>query len=166
MASKPRTNLLNLVQTFMAYLLYTLLATEGDCCLPSLKIGKKSLKMKNFENYKLIHDFMFPTDPLKSWINSGNVTNIYASNWDSLMPVVEKIEHTFETPTVLERIEINSHYVSYYHHFFKDGKEQGIEILAGCYSTSPEEMKFATKIEAVYYVCIEWIKWYNKYYVK
>lgn len=83
----------------------------------------------------------------------------YHTSWDWLMPVVDKIEHLFETTTQLPRFEINSH-VAYFA-VFPSG-EPYVRWYAGCYSESPEKVKFNSKIEAVYYVCVEFIKWYNE----
>lgn len=70
------------------------------------------------------------------------------------MPVVDKIEHLFETKTTLSRFEMHSHYARFW---LKDG----VQWIAGCYVESPDKPAFDTKIQAVYYVCVEFIKWYN-----
>ena len=84
-------------------------------------------------------------------------TNLYFHcSWDWIMPVVEKIEKLDETDDHLSRFEICSHYAAFW--LFDENRN----IIAGAYKTSPEKVKFATKIEAVYYVAVEAIKWYNK----
>jgi len=45
-----------------------------------------------FEEYKLVHDFLYPNEPLKAWINENTYTNYFIDSWDPLMELVEKIE--------------------------------------------------------------------------
>lgn len=94
-----------------------------------------------------------------SWINDGYI-NIksaeFDKSWDWLMPVVEKIEKMFETESSLPRFEINSHCAT-----FSLGFQDSPCFMAGCYKGSPEDIGFETKKEAVYYVAVEFIKWYN-----
>lgn len=82
----------------------------------------------------------------------------YNSSWDWLMPVVEKIEHLYETPTSLPLFNINSHYCKFaltHPHKYK-------VFIVGSYKTSPEEIKANSKIEAAWMVAVEFIKYYNK----
>lgn len=48
---------------------------------------------KEFKEYRMVHDFMHPADPLKKWINGSNYINHYQIHWDELMPVIEKIHN-------------------------------------------------------------------------
>lgn len=78
----------------------------------------------------------------------------YHSSWDWLMPVRKKIIEMFETEHTLPRFEITSHYVQLYLDNFK--------CSAGCYLESLEKIKFSSELEALWYVIVEFIKWYNK----
>ena len=80
----------------------------------------------------------------------------FHKSFDWLMPVVEKIEHLEEDQHTLSRFDINSHHARFWPLTRKEGA-----FIAGCYETSPEVIKFKTKIEAVYYVVVESIKCYN-----
>lgn len=82
---------------------------------------------------------------------------VYHISWDWLMPVVDKIENIFKTKGFLQKFEINSHFVSL-------RMPVGPIIKVGCYKTSTEKIKFNSKIEAVYCVVVEFIKYYNNYY--
>lgn len=82
----------------------------------------------------------------------------YNSSWDWLMPCIDKIERLYETETSLPMFEINSHYCKFaltYPHKYK-------VFIAGCYRSSPEEIKANSKIEAAWMVAVEFIKYYNK----
>ena len=85
-------------------------------------------------------------------------SELFHSSWDWLMPVIDKIEHLYETPTSLPLFGINSHHccfaLTYPHKYTK--------FIAGCYPTSPEKIKANSKIEAAWMVAIEFIKYYNK----
>ena len=124
------------------------------------------------ENNKLIAKFMYNNlyneDSLGDcWVetNEGYV-NFYIDkakyhlSWDWLMPVVEKIEHLYETEHTLPRFEINSHICSFAVGYpeFKKYKRW----IYGCYINSAESKKCNSKLEAAYNVCIDFIKWYNK----
>jgi len=49
------------------------------------------MKKKDFKNYKAIHYFM-DNDCLKKWQNKDNAIDNYRTDWDWIMPVIEKIE--------------------------------------------------------------------------
>jgi hypothetical protein len=45
------------------------------------------------ENYILIHEFMYPDEPMKQWVREDpESTGDYHKDWNWLMPVVEKID--------------------------------------------------------------------------
>jgi len=46
----------------------------------------------NFLDYKLVHNFIYPKEPLKSWINSNNFHNHFKDNYDSLIDLINKIQ--------------------------------------------------------------------------
>lgn len=87
------------------------------------------------------------------WPMNGFDSHKWNSSWDWLMPVVEKIEHLYEDKHTLPRFEINSHHSTF------DIKD--FECVCGSYSSSPEKVKFNSKIEATWHVVVEFIKWYN-----
>lgn len=89
-----------------------------------------------------------------SWLN-------YKS-WENIMSVVENIESIFETDTTKESIDIASHYVTYSH--YNEQFECEFKIIVGCYLESTEKIKAPTKLEAVYMVVTEFIKWYSQKY--
>lgn len=95
------------------------------------------------------------------YLNNPMYWNCYHSSWDWLMPVVEKIEHLFESDNTLPLFDINSHFCRFSlgHHEIKEYKQW----IYGCYITSPEENKCSTKIDAAWNVCVEFIKWYNSW---
>lgn len=80
----------------------------------------------------------------------------YNKRWKLLMPVVDKIEHLGETDKSLGYIDINSHYCE----IVSLIKNQP-NIIVGCYSESPEKIKTATKIDAVWLAIVTFIQWYN-----
>jgi len=84
----------------------------------------------------------------------------YHSSWDWLMPVVGKIEGIYEDESTLPRININSHYCEFNLYFEND--TPNFNCIAGCIPESPEKIIKKSKLEAVYYVVVEFIKWYNK----
>lgn len=108
--------------------------------------------MDDFENYKLVHSFMHPDNPLKEWINKDNYYNGFSKDWLWLMPVVEKIESTFDNRPKFNSfrkviIENNTCWIGdYFGEFTQD------QIS---YFTSD------TKIVAVWLAVVEFIKWYN-----
>jgi len=83
-------------------------------------------------------------------------------SWENIMPVVENIESIFETNTEKESVDITSHHVSYSH--YNAHYECEFNVIVGCYLDSPEEIKTESKLEAVYIVVTEFIKWYTKKY--
>ena len=93
------------------------------------------------------------------YLNNPMYWNCYHSSWDWLMPVVEKIEYLYATDYILPRFEINSHTCSFSVGYPKFKKYK--QWICGCYNSSPEKEKRNTKIEAAYYICVEFIKWYN-----
>lgn len=46
--------------------------------------------MNDFQDYKEIHYFMNPDDPLKGWISEKNYINFFKRDWDALIPVVQE----------------------------------------------------------------------------
>ena len=46
---------------------------------------------KEFENYKLLHDFIYPDEPLKEHITMYLFSNLFKEDWNELMIVLEKI---------------------------------------------------------------------------
>ena len=121
--------------------------------------------MKTTESNKMIAEFMgwrYYENATPSFVHPDiphkyNIEGLlYGTSWDWLMPVVEKIERTFETKTSLPLFKIDSHHARFYH-------TAEAQWIAGCFKSSvPERVWFNTKIQAVYYVAVEFIKWYNK----
>lgn len=75
---------------------------------------------------------------------------------DWMMLVIEKLERLQETEDSLPFFDINSHYVRF------GFSEPYVDIIAGCYETSPELVKFNTKLEAVFYVSVMAIEEWNR----
>ena len=82
----------------------------------------------------------------------------YNRSFDWLMPVRTKIIKLFETDKSMPRFEINSHHVTF---SFYDFSGNLTTLIAGCYNTSPEKVKFNSEIEALFYIVVKLIKWYN-----
>lgn len=51
-----------------------------------------SNELTPFDKYILIHNFLYPSDKLKSWISEVTYTNHYVENWNALMLVIKKIK--------------------------------------------------------------------------
>ena len=97
-------------------------------------------KLTEFNNYKLVHNFMHPDDPLKKWIDKENFQDYFRNDWNSLMEVVEKIEALGFIVTIkMDECEIISQR-SFNMNFFGGG----------------------SKINATYKIVVQFIKWYNK----
>jgi len=94
---------------------------------------------------------------------SDGIKWINYKSWKNIMPVIENIESIFETPNHKESVDITSHHVKYSHF---NGVNCDFSIIVGCYLESPEEIKVSSKLEAVYLVASEFIKWYDKKYNK
>lgn len=47
--------------------------------------------MTRFEEYKMIHEFMYPNELLKGWINDENYSNNYKYDFQALMEIIKKI---------------------------------------------------------------------------
>lgn len=45
-----------------------------------------------FEDYKTVHNFVYPNEPLKKWIDETNFINLFKEDWNELMPSVKKID--------------------------------------------------------------------------
>jgi len=107
--------------------------------------------MTDFNEYKLIHNFVYPDISLKSWINKINFTNNYKDQWDVLMMSVEKIitmrEYRF-------RIELTTMYDPHlgYNCMLIDNVND-IFFLG---------ISLKSHVEATYNSVIDFIKWYNK----
>lgn len=93
----------------------------------------------------------------------------YHREWDWLMPVVEKIENIFRTKDRIPSFKISAQSVWFYlpdHsvkiQFASERTPTAFYEVAGCYSEAVEKVKFDTKIEAVYYVVVKFIEWYNE----
>jgi len=133
------------------------------------------------ENEKLISDFMkvenvFPYICKNEYFGMYIAEDEYGTidythnginwlnykSWVNIMSVVENIESVFETEMSKESIDITSHYVSYSH--YNDNFECEFKIIVGCYLESSEKIKASSKLEAVYIVVTEFIKWYTKKY--
>jgi hypothetical protein len=98
-------------------------------------------------NFILIHEFMHPNEPIKGWVrNDKDYTGNFHDQWDLLMDLVEKIED----------IEGGKYDFSIYSDptaAISDWKAQEDIIVVNDANT---------KIEAVYFACVEFIKWLNK----
>lgn len=47
--------------------------------------------MTDFEKYKLIHEFVYPDEPLKSWVDEANYIDTFKRDWNVLIPVVSNL---------------------------------------------------------------------------
>ena len=83
---------------------------------------------------------------------------MYNESWDYLMPIVDKIEHLYETEKSLPVFDINSHHARFavsYPFKYKNW-------IVGIGAKSAEKIKADSKIEATWMVVVEFIKWYNE----
>ncbi len=75
--------------------------------------------------------------------------------YGAIMQVVEKIEKLYETPKTFGIwVDITTTHVNIRHY--------PLNVIAGTWLDSPEKVKFATKLEAIYYCVLELIKWHQK----
>jgi len=44
-----------------------------------------------FEDYKLVHYFIYPNEPLKQWINEKTYINLYETDWNEIIKIANKI---------------------------------------------------------------------------
>lgn len=58
---------------------------------------KRENSKKDFKEYKLIHKFMHPDEPLKEWFDDNNYTNIYREDWNALHDVLAQCKGCCET---------------------------------------------------------------------
>jgi len=65
----------------------------------------KEDKQKEFEKYKVLFKFMYPSEELKSWINKDNFINNLYEDWDSIMSVVQKIEQDYSFSIEISRFK-------------------------------------------------------------
>lgn len=98
-------------------------------------------KKQKFEDYKLIHNFMYPDEDLKAWISEGNFHDFFYSQWSSMMEVVYKIEKLGYNVSILTgRTNIN-------------------DKLSKVFISKYQE---SDKLDNTYKAVIEFIKHYNK----
>lgn len=84
-----------------------------------------------------------------------NLLNLeYATSWDWLMPVVEKIEHSSIGEYISFSVNVINQSCCIYCHF--KNAQDGV-IYQTPWGQAPD-----TKIEAVYSAVIEFINWYNQ----
>lgn len=116
--------------------------------------------MKTQEGNKLIATFMDRESYVHSdserlfvkWGNHSFEEARYHTSWDWLMPVITKIEEIYETENSLSGFSISGHGA-----YFSAG---GFLEEAAAYPTGPKPA-FKSRIEAAWYVVINFIKWYN-----
>lgn len=117
----------------------------------------------------IIEHFMDADAPRSKWWD-GELRE-YHRSWDLLMSVVDKIEKIYETKDRLPSFQISALSVWFYLPDFDDKTDIDLQQhftptafyeVAGCHSTAPEKVKFDTKIEALYYVVVKFIEWYNE----
>jgi len=106
--------------------------------------------MKDFENYKLLHNFMHPDSPLKGWINESNYTNYFKEDWNTLMEVVDKIESI----TVDEDNSFNVTIGATNYCVIQDSNGELYESV---------ENYGVSKLITTYNACVEFVKWFNNY---
>lgn len=98
-----------------------------------------------FEEYKLIHNFMY-NELLKKWINEDNFENSFIGDWNSLMSVVEKIEDVSENNECTYNVQIEQCFCT---------------IINNHTSENIVEIDADSKYSAIYQAVIEFIKYYN-----
>jgi hypothetical protein len=106
---------------------------------------------QEFEEYKMIHNFMYPDESLKAWITKNNAINTFKDDYNALMEVVEKAESLT----------------------FKDDEYYNFHILGGCcvgvISSHLHELIYVedkkSKRDCLYYAIIqflEFLEWLNQ----
>lgn len=110
---------------------------------------------------KLIAEFMgltIITDNISYFDTNYKALKNYHSDWNWLMEVIEKIETEFPNYTIQWEYDAREE-------FAEEGKYKAYlftlfprdEIL-----TRLTDLRFKTRIEAVYNACVEFVKWYNE----
>lgn len=102
---------------------------------------------KEFLEYQLMHNFMFPEEPLKGWILETNFSNHYNKDWNPLMEVVIKIntidDYRFTVNIQSMDVQIQDHL-------------EGGNVIGFFSGESTDKL-----INSVYTACVQFIKWYN-----
>jgi len=114
---------------------------------------------EDFEDYKVLHNFVYPDDRLKPWINESNYTNNYMTDWEVIMDALSTAESMYFGPTVQSLItEVG----------MKDGMGYcAITLLKkGVNCPFGETHVHKNKKLAVYSALISFVKWVNKNYQK
>ena len=122
--------------------------------------------MTTTDKNKLIAEFMGYTQPHPDypnatyWYKKGEAplaVLLYDTNWDWLMPVVENIEG-LETP-ITNNLLLEGKFETYEVHI----ENKHVKIYAhGEVTKEVADLKYNTKIEAVYNACVEFVVWYNQ----
>ncbi|MCP4254992.1 MAG: hypothetical protein GY775_16620 [Candidatus Scalindua sp.] len=97
-----------------------------------------------FEDFEMLHKFMYPNDPLKSWINKENYINTFNVDWNSLMKVVDKIE------SIVDESKISKFNIIIEQFFCEIIDTSNSDILVS--------VDADTKIEAVFTACVKFVK--------
>ena len=68
-----------------------------------LKTTAKQEEARDFEEYKMIHNFTFPEEPLKEWVNVDTYNNIFKTDTDSLLTVLDVIDDTWAFAIIISK---------------------------------------------------------------
>tara|TARA_R110000772_G_C13062544_1_gene415434 strand:- start:51 stop:569 length:519 start_codon:yes stop_codon:yes gene_type:complete len=97
-----------------------------------------------FNNWKTVHFFLYG-ETFKSWINETNYTNLFISDWNELMSVIDKVEGK-GVKVIIGRMFCEISYTNP----LEQSETFEIRIVSGI------------KKNAIYGALVRYIKWYNE----
>jgi hypothetical protein len=101
------------------------------------------------KNFILIHEFLYPGEPIKGWVRKDETyTGSFHNNWECLMDIVERIEGlVFENDNFPNVTIGGSNYC-----IIQDSNSELFEFIG----------ESETKILSAYSAIVKFIEWYNK----
>lgn len=112
---------------------------------------------QKFEEYKIVHSFYYSDDPLKKWINETNFSNLFDSDWNEMMLLVDKIEALNNGG-----FEVGIHFGSTIIDQCRDSENGELHNPKTLFEiTLSEGYCFDDKIGFTYEAAIQFIKWYT-----
>ena len=74
---------------------------------------KSYTKEELHQNFILIHEYLYPTEPLKHWVRHDlNYHGNYHESWEDLMVIVQHLCHTKEKTMIALLMEFQDQYLN------------------------------------------------------
>lgn len=114
--------------------------------------------MTEFEEYKMIFEFMHPNERLKMWVTKKNFINKFKYAWDALMDVMHKIVEIeeFDHIVIYPRLIKDKKPACYIDAAMLEGEPQFARSIYEAYATEADDL-----LEATYKAIVKFLKWYN-----